>query len=371
MSFYSYADIDKIDALYSLIIGQRSNGKTYGALKKILDAYLDEELPSAYVRRLDESLKPKNLESLFDPHKEYIEKRTEGKWNGFVYRGNAFYFARFDSSPNTGRTVKKAQDAKPFCRCYAISTADTDKGPDRGPVKYIVFDEFITRKFYLVNEFVLFQQTLSSIIRRRTGIRIIMLANTVNKFCPYFKEMGITKISDQEQGTIAVYRIGKTEAKIAVEYCRYEEDDTVKEVSNYFAFDNPQLEMITSGAWEIALYRHPPAGLGEYKIIFTFFIIFSEKLLQGDIYSFKGFPLISFHPKTTPLQDPAKDLIYLEEQEDGNPLHQISLGAGSTRAHKLIRQLISDNKTFFDSNETGEIFNSWLKVATRQQLIKG
>lgn len=370
MSFYSYEEIDEIGALYNLIIGQRSNGKTFGACRKIVDAYLDEDLPSAYVRRLDESIKPKNIDTLFDPQIDYIVKKTEGKWNGFVYRGNAFYLARYDQSPTTGRTVLKAKDIKPICWTYAISTADSTKGPDRGPVKYIVFDEFMTRKFYITNEFVLWNQVLSSIIRRRTGIKIYMLANTVNKFCPYFKEMGLTKVQDQQQGTIAVYRVGQTESKIAVEYCRYEEDDQTKDVSNYFAFDNPQLKMISSGAWEIALYRHPPAGLGDYELIFSFFILFSEKILQGDIYMFEGYPLISFHPKTTELQDPKHDLIYLEDQEDGNPLHQISLQAGQTQAHKLIRQLIAENKTFFDSNETGEIFNSWLKVATRQQLIK-
>lgn len=371
MAFYSYTEIDEIGALYNLIIGQRSNGKTFGALQKVVDAYLDEGLPSAYIRRLDESIKPSKIDTLFDPHAEYVKEKTGGKWNGFLYRGNAFYLARYDTSPTTGRQVLKAKDIKPICRTYAISTADTDKGPDRGPVKYIIFDEFMTRKFYLVNEFVLFQQVLASIIRGRTGIKIYMLANTVNKFCPYFKEMGLRNVQDQQQGTIDVYRLGQTDAKIAVEYCRYEEDSRTKEVSNYFAFDNPQLKMITSGAWEIALYRHPPQGLGDYQIIFTFFILFSGKILQGDIYNYKSYPIIVFHPKTTELQHPARDLIYQEEQEDGNPLHQISLSAGQTKAHIWIRRLISENKTFFDSNETGEVFNSWLKVATRNQLIKG
>ena len=66
-------------------------------------------------------------------------------------------------------------DKNPFCRAYAISTADTTKGADPGPMKYIVFDEFITRRFYLTNEFVLYQNLLSSIIRNRDKIKIYML----------------------------------------------------------------------------------------------------------------------------------------------------------------------------------------------------
>lgn len=371
MAYYSYKDIDEIGALYNLIIGQRSNGKTFGALRKCIDAYLDEGLPSAYIRRLEESLKPKNIDTLLDPHADYISERTQGRWNGFLFRNNSFFLARYETSEKTGHTELRARERKPLLRCYAISTADSTKGPDKGAVKYIVFDEFITRKFYLNNEFVLYNQVLSSIIRDRAGIKIYMLANTVNKFCPYFAEMGLTKIQDQKQGTIDIYKIGQTESKIAVEYCAQLEDDQRKEVANYFAFDNPQLSMISSGAWEIAAYRHPPAGLGDYRIIFSFFILFAGQIIQGDIYQYKGYPLISFHPKNTPLQDPEKDLIYLEDQEDGNPLHQIALTAGQTRAHKLIRQLISENKTFFSSNDVGEIFNSWLKKANRISLIKG
>lgn len=34
LSYYDYKDIDAQDAVYNLIIGQRSNGKTYGICKK-------------------------------------------------------------------------------------------------------------------------------------------------------------------------------------------------------------------------------------------------------------------------------------------------------------------------------------------------
>ena len=64
-------------------------------------------------------------------------------------------------------------------------------------------------------------------------------------------------------------------------------------------------------------------------------------------------------------------LIYMEENDDGNPLHQISLQAGETKAHKLIRQLIKSNKFFFDHNDTGEFINNWLKFALTNTIVKG
>ena len=370
MSYYSYDEIDAIEAIYNLIIGERSNGKTFGGMRKVVDAYIDEDLPSAYIRRLDEELKPKNIKSLLDPQIEYLNQKTKGRWNGFTYYANCFFLCRYEEHPS-GKRVLREKDTKPILRTYAINTWENNKGADNGAVKYIFFDEFITRRYYLPNEWVHFQNLLSSIIRRREGIKIYMLANTVNKYCPYFKEMGVKDVKDQEQGTIAVYKIGQTDKKIAVEYCANIEDAQKKNVSEYFAFENPQLATITSGAWEVAQYRHPPDDMSDYKIIFCFFILFSEELIQGDIYLYKGYPIIVFHPKTTELQHPEKDLIYQEDVYDGNPLHQAALAVGKTRAHKLIRELISTNRTFFDSNSTGELFNNWLKFASKNTLIKG
>lgn len=364
--YYSYKEIDKHKATYNLIIGQRSNGKTFGMLKKILDEYLKTGTPSAYIRRLDEQIKPTYISFLFNPLAEYVAEKTNGKYNSFDYRLRAFYLMRTETD-EVGNT-KKTKEKTPFCRLYSINAHDTSKGADAGKVRYVVFDEFITRQYYLTNEFVMFQNVLSSIIRNRDGVQIYMLANTVNKFCPYFSDMGIKDIGEMEQGTIAIYTVGKTKTTIAVEYCA--QNASSQKVSKYFAFDNPQLEMITEGTWEIALYRHAPPELNTYPILFSFFIVYHDKIVQGDIYQYKGYPIIFYHPKTTELQHPERDIIYYEDVYDGNPLHMNTLRGGQTRAHKIIEQLISTNRTFFSDNSCGELVNNWLKIALVPKLIK-
>lgn len=366
--FYSYADIDKLDAVYNLVIGQRSNGKTYGMLKKILDGYIDDKIPSAYVRREKEEIVKGNVGFIFDVLSGYISERTKDKYNGITYISHAWYLCKF-ATDQSGEEKKIAQDRTPFCRAYAISTADKTKGADPGAVKYIVFDEFITRRYYLTNEFILFQNLLSSIIRNRDGVKIYMLGNTVNKYCPYFADMGLHDIADMDAGTIDLYVVGRSKTKIAVEYCATAK--STKKVSKYFAFDNPQLTMITTGAWEIALYRHPPDGVGDCEIVRSFFVVFSGKTVQGDIYIYQDYPIIVFHPKTTPLKHPEKDIIYYPDSYDGNPLHQVALSGGVTRAQRLIEQLIKTQKTFYSDNTTGEFVNNWLKSALMPKLIKG
>lgn len=357
--YYSYSNILKQKATYNMIIGQRSNGKTYGWCRLVLDQYLGGGLPSVYIRRMDEMIKPTNIDHLFDPHLEYIEKQSDGRWNGITYRNRSFYLCRYEET-QAGTRVKVDQDPNFFCRCYAVSTAETTKGQDIGAVYSIAFDEFITRQFYLANEFVLFQNLLSSIIRDRDGVIIFMLANTVSKFCPYFREMGITKIHTMQQGMIDVYQIGQSKTKIAVEYCS--EAGNTKKVSKYFAFDNPELRMISSGAWEIALYRHAPDELSKARIIFVFFIIFDSQTIQGNIYIYHGYPIIFYHPKTTPIQDPDHSVIYRDDTLNGNPLHQIQLRNAPTKPQQLIRDLIVQQKTFYSDNECGEVVANWLKM---------
>lgn len=363
--WYDISAIDALDAVYNIIYGKRSNGKTYSVCKKILDAYLDPEdpLPSVYIRRLDEMLKPKNLENLFDAHLKYIEEKTDGRYNSIFYRANAFYLCCYKDG------IKVEQDPKPFCRCYAINTAETTKGQDIGKIKYIFFDEFITRQFYLANEFILWQNLLSSLVRHRANVKIYMIANTVSKFCPYFREMGLTRIKDQKQGTIDLYQMGVNGTKIAVEYS--DAPGGGDNVSQYFCFDNPELEMITTGTWEIALYRHIPKGVGSLRPELSFYIIFDGSTLRGGLYILNDMPLLAISRRYKEIKDPEQQIIYsdnLDDPPDPNPLHQSNPAIVTTRAHEVIISLIKQHKTYFADNEDGETFASWLKWATKGGL---
>lgn len=358
--YYSYNAIMDIDAVYRVIIGQRSNGKTYGWCRLALDAYFDLGLPSAYIRRLDEMIKPKIIQGLFDPHIDYINEKTDGDYNAIEYRANGWHLCRMEQNA-AGQWVKIARDPQPFCRSYAISTAETTKGADFGTVWSVCFDEFITRQYYLANEFILFQNLLSSIIRDRSGVHVFMLANTVSKSCPYFKDMGLYRVLRQEQGTIDVYKIGVDGAQIAVEYCATVET-VKKQVSKYFAFDNPQLDMIKTGGWEIALYRHAPPELSQYRIIHTFFVVHDGRTLQGDIYMYKRYPLVFWHEKTTEIKKPDSAIIYDRDVTDGNPLHQRDMKVIYCRAQQIIFDLVRTQKTFYADNEVGEAVAAYLKT---------
>ncbi len=359
--YYDGTDIMAIDAVYRMIIGQRTNGKTYFWCKQAIEHYFSDGLPSAYVRRLDEQLKPKLLQTLFDPQIDLIKELSGGDYNAVTYRGNAFYLIRREQTARGKREIV-ARDPKPFCMTFAVNTWENAKGADRGAIWSICFDEFMTRSFYLAGEFVMWSNLVISITRDRPGVNVFMIANTVNKSCPYFAEMGLYRIGKQKQGTIDVYTLGVTCTKFAVEYCATAKEVT-KTVSQYFCFDNPALDMITKGGWEMALYRHAPLDLAKIgRIMLSFYVMYDDIVLQGDIYQYKKYPLIFWHFKTTEIKNPDRQIIYSQNVVDGNPLHQINMRQGFCRAQEIIYSLISQQKTFYANNETGEAVANFLKT---------
>ena len=70
--YYSSKKIRKLGAIYNIIIGQRSNGKTYDWKDNALKDYNDKKARCAYIRRFDTEIAPKNLATLFDSNE--IEK---------------------------------------------------------------------------------------------------------------------------------------------------------------------------------------------------------------------------------------------------------------------------------------------------------
>lgn len=346
--YYSLDKIHKQNALYNMIIGQRSNGKTYAWKQQSLERYCSKGERCAYIRRFDNDIAPKNLSKLFDVHD--IEKISKGKWNAVKYEKHQFFLCIMVD----GAIV--STDEQSFCDVYALNTWESTKGADRGEVGTICFDEFMTRKAYLAHEFVIFTNILSSIIRDRDGVTIYMLANTVNKYCPYFKEMGLTHVPEMQPGDIELYNFGESELTVAVEMCA--ESSNTKKVKKYFAFDNPQLEMITTGKWEIALYPHCTETFTKYDILHKFYILFDGKTICGDIIKTTDYLFILYHRHTGNHIPDKNDIIYME-QNDGYIMHCKFLRDTPTEAHQLIRNLMSNEREFYSDNEVGEIIRNW------------
>ena len=232
----------------------------------------------------------------------------------------------------------------------------------------VLFDEFLSRKSYLPDEFVLFMNTLSTIIRERDNVKIYMMANTVSKESPYFKEMGLKHIDTMKQGTVSVYNYGDSELKVAIEYC--ENYKKIRKKSDkYFAFDNEKLKMITGGAWEVAVYNPVPCKYKPTDIKFTYFIKWNDKLIQCEIIKKDNMCFTYCHLKTTELKDSNKDLVFSPDGDSRvNWIRNILKPTLSIQS-KII-EFFHEDKVYYQDADVGETVRAYLQYCSQFTIIK-
>lgn len=353
--WYSTVEIDKRGCIYNIIFGKRSNGKTFALLVKAVKNFVEKKKQSAYLRRYRDDFKGKRGEQICAGivAAGIVKKLTNGEYDTIIYRSDRWYLSHYNDD-GTYTTM-----TEPFMYGFALTQMEHDKSTSYPNITTIIFDEFLSRVGYLNDEFILFMNVVSTIVRQRNDVTIYMLGNTVNKYCPYFKEMGLTHIENMEPGTIDVYTYGDSKLKVAVEYCENHNVEGRKSDS-YFAFDNPSLQMITGGAWEIDIYPHLPRKYEYKNILFTFFIIFNNATLQCEVLSFDDCIFLYIHRKSGDIKYPDSDIVF-SERYDPRPNYFRNIRKPTCELVKKVSKFFIMEKVFYQDNEVGEIIRNYLQ----------
>ena len=360
--YYSLERIKKKNAVYNVIIGERSNGKTYAVLMEGLKTYLKTGGQIAYIRRWKEDITGKRASGIWNAINENgeVAKLTNGEYEGVHYYNGRFYLCNYRNN----KVVYNEDDCIGYV--FALSDTEHNKSISYPRVEIILFDEFVTKHLYLQDEFVLFMNTISTIVRQRTNVTIYMCGNTVNKYCPYFQEMGLTHVLKMEQGSIDVYRYGDSKLTVAVEYCA--STKSKKKNNFYFAFDNPKLEMITGGAWELNMYPHLPVKFKPKDIKFIYFIIFNDNIYQCEIVQKDDITFTYIHVKTTPIKDEDKDLIYsLEYVPKMN--YNRNIFKPINKLQERVLWYFKTDRVYYQNNEVGDAINNYLKICKSERWL--
>ena len=356
--FYSLTNILSHKAEYNIIYGERSNGKTTSVLDYALVDYYESGYKNqlGIIRRYEEDFVGAKGQQMFEGinGRNRVHEITNGEYNVVEYYSQRWYLAKYDEN---GEKISRRET--PFAFGFSISSEEHYKSTSYPDIITVLFDEFITRKYYLQEEFVRFQNLLSTIIRLRNNVTIFMCGNTINKFCPYFAEMGLSGIKKQKQGTIDIYTYGdNSDLKVAVEYSDF---PSKKKASNkYFAFNNPKLQMITNGGWEIDIYPHLPHKYKPKDIMYQFFISFDGEILHGNIISVDDVSFLYIHRQTTKIHDDTEWLVY-QQTPDYRRNYRTNILKPYSRVDKYIKSLIDRKKIFYQDNEVGEIMNNYIK----------
>lgn len=353
MKYYTLDAILKKNALYNVIFGERSNGKTFAVLNYALKKYFEDGSELAIIRRMDDDFKSKRGSQMFANlvNNNLVYKYSSGEYNTIDYYAGRWFLARNEEG-------KSKRSEIPFAYAFSLSTMEHDKSSSYPNIRNILFDEFTTRSYYLPDEFVLFMNTLSTIIRERTGVKIFMCGNTVNKYCPYYGEMGLTHVKEMKQGTIDVYTYGESDLTVAVEYADSTKGGKKSDV--YFAFNNPKLKMITNGDWEIDIYPHLPAKYKRFEVVFIYFIEFDDELLQCEVINQNEGCFTFIHRKTTPIKDEDSDILFSNKIHSQRPNMRRRLTMPYDKIGEKIYSFYKNDKVFYQSNDVGEVVRNYL-----------
>ena len=350
------------DCQWYLIFGERSNGKTFSMKSIILDNFLSTGKQGAVIRRYDEDWKGKTNggtfwdDMLYHPDSgNIIEKKSKGKYNAVIWEGRQWLLCNKDEN---GEILEKA--SAPIAYAMCLTREENYKGKSFPNVTSIFFDEFMTRGYYLQDEFLLLTSICSSIIRLRTDVKIYMCANTITTYCPYFVEMGLKHAKHLKDGEFEIYKIGNTKGRVFVMHTESMVKVGDKPSNIFFAFNNPKLRMITDGEYELKFYPHMPFEYKPKEIKLIYFIFFDNELFQCEIIHHEKMWITFIHRKTTPLKEDNRAMVY-QQDYDPRPNYSRKIGKPTNELQKFIARFFVKEKVFYQDNAVGDSIEHYLK----------
>lgn len=359
-----YAAGKKCDCPNLGIAGQKSNGKTFGALRKGLELYLGLECPEykgrviRYARRHKETVKRNNLISLFKPHLRWIESVTNGEYDDYTMVGRRFHLCRRNDD---GKVVKR--DKNPFCIVNSLSTWENDSGADEGEACLIVYDEAISREKALPNEYDSLMKFRSNCMRDRTDYYcpVVLIGNTVTRDCELLEEFGVNlwKLGDEMQGRIQYIQNRKGQTNMIFEWCGAV--GITQEIREYYdRFDNEKTKMITDGVFE----------LGQYKTMSLSRALLHTDCLLKVCFVHQQFKLIARYFQYRSTGDIFIHIDVIEHADDCdlyiNPAaitcNGIVLNYFDNNAAEVFRELYDTNNIVFASSKIGDMYRSFAQI---------
>ena len=342
-TYYDISEMLKTNAEYMMLLGQRSNGKSYQVKKTVLEDFYFNETKFIYLRRWKADIKQKEVSTYFDDIP--IAKYTNREYNSVRAMNGFIYLCKIED----GLIVEKREMGR-YC---ALNEYERYKSQVFMNYKNIVYEEFITDSIYLNDEPKLLQQFVST-VARLDKIRVFLIGNTLTRVCPYFHEWCLENVLKQKQGTIEIYKYhmeDNVEVKIAVEYCA----NTNNKNTMFFG---QAAKQIVTGEWDVKEVPKLPRQLYEYEKIYEVMVIYQafKFVLELLIEPKEGGVIIFVYPYTSNrkiqrvITDEFSDKPYISSKLDIDKKPELLM----LKALRMDKVCYSDNLTGSDFSKVIE-----------------
>lgn len=351
---YNIDRIDKEDATYNLIYGEKSNGKSYQVKhKKAVEHYLETGNRFILLRRWQEDISSLWIEQYFADVD--VSRLTNNKYNCITAYRKALYFSVYD--PETGKTKRYEK----IGYVMALSTEQHMSSASFLDVDIIIFEEFMERGSYIPREVTRLGIFFSTVDRKRGTTKLYMVGNSISKICPYIREWDLEPIFKKlKQGEIATKVIHNEEndVKIAIEFCQSSGGKTM-------AIGNAKT-MIDKGTWQSDPQPKLPESRKNYKTLYRIGFLFKGfKFLADLIKDKKGNVCWFVYPY---YKDFSNKMIIISDVIKVSPYWQRDIYNLSINNDKLKRLLdtFRENKIFFSSDLCGTDFKQAIDFLIRR-----
>lgn len=345
LKYVSANKLKKIECDYLLLLGERSNGKSYAVKSLILSECYKTGCEFVYLRRFELDIKDSLCVNYFADTP--VNEITNGEYTLVDVFRKGIYFANVDEK--TGKVVR----GQKIGYCHALSGAEHYKSLSFPKVKYIDFEEFISMDgnfLYQEAESKLFHY-VSTIFRHRKG-KVFLVGNTLSRIVPYYREWGLSElVKNQKQGEIKYCKVGETTIAVYL-------TDSLNFNSGMF-FGNAA-KNITKGMYETKVLPHLPKSYYKYKVLYTFVLQYNEFKFLCELLQDASEPNnITWYvqPKTTELK---KRTRWISNTFSLDPYHSTSLRDVTPNERQVIDMLLNDHICYSD-NLTGTEFLNVLK----------
>lgn len=351
--YYDNAEILKKNALYNLVWGGRNAGKSTSILSyAVAESYKYYKafgLVWRYEKKNAEIEKYLNSEFLVNFYKEL----TDGYEYLAVKAGEIFFVGYEDGKKVKGPVVGYV---------FYLSKEETYKSLSYDKVYNIIFEEFVTREPYLIDEPTKLESLISTVFRNRIfdpDVKVWLIGNLISRVNPYVSAWGLEKTVNQKEDSILIFdrERGEDEYKmkirIAAQRCR----DYMKS-GIAIGLKAQQQETAQWETDKVPLLSNWRDYENKYEFVFTYmgFYFLCRFLKKGSKEMF-----IYIERKTTPIKEGTRVIGDI----DSPSILYTATFKPLVEGERIIFNLIEQNKLYFCDALTGTDFYNCLETMKR------
>lgn len=189
-----------------IVFGGKNIGKSYGTKEMFLERAWDTRNDSTcgkfiYMRRWAEDIKRANVEMYFNGGgvTKLIKKITNGECDCITVYSKKIYFSNHDKN---GKVVRKYL----IGYTMAMTAVEHEASLVYENVEMLLYEEWQTTERYLTNEPTNLRRLINT-VERDGKIKVIMLANTISRVCPYVADWSLERLPMMKRGDTDIYDV--------------------------------------------------------------------------------------------------------------------------------------------------------------------